>query len=399
MCLGGNAANSTTVLKQFTENVQLCASLPENNEILKMYDLIFMSKDFSKAKGWTDGNSAILGLREKYEAEGKTIICPWGEKGVFAIDPSIDDSPFFVKGIPVKAIDTLGAGDCFIAASIWGMYSGKSVLESMKVLLIISFIVGVSSTFTPHFEAYLRNNFDDGFDKQMTRSDMGFGLMGSFGGKQSQNDIIKRKPIIFVHGVTLRAGIFMGHVQYFHHAGYSMAELYGTTYGDGGITPMFFKAMECNDVKQIRNFIEAVSSYTNSTVNIIAYSMGVAISRKAILGGRCVDTNEYLGEPLTNLVDTFIGVAGVAYGLENCPTFMKACNLIDVNSKKSMYEGFNVFGIYSKDDRLVGQNCCGHQCSELTFANGTSEHTILNHGTVLTMTKEIQLKMINDHSF
>jgi len=279
----------------------------------------------------------------------------------------------------------------------------------MKLILLISLIAGVSSTFTPHFEAYLRNNYDDGFDKQMTRSDMGIGLMGSFGGKQSDNEEIKQKPIIFVHGVTLRAGIFTGHVQYFHRAGYSMAELYGTTYGDGGITPMFSKAMQCDDVKQIRRFIEAVASYTNSTVNIIAYSMGVAISRKAILGGRCVDTNEDLGGPLTALIDTYIGVAGVAYGLENCPTSMKACNLVngmicgskyilDVNSVKARYEGANSFVIYSKDDHVVGQNCCGHQCSELTFASAISEHRFLNHGTALTMTKDIQLKMIQEHT-
>ena len=199
----------------------------------------------------------------------------------------------------------------------------------MKLILLISLIAGASSTFTPHFETYLRNNFGDGFDKKMERSDMGAGVMGSFGGKQNDNEEVKQKPIIFVHGVTLRAGIFTGHIQYFHQVGYTMAELYGTTYGDGGITPMFSKTMNCEDVKQVRNFIKAVAAYTNSTVNIIAYSMGVAISRKAILGGYCVDTNEDLGEPLTDLIDTYIDVAGVAYGLENCPTFTKACNLVN----------------------------------------------------------------------
>ena len=43
----------------------------------------------------------------------------------------------------------------------------------------------------------------------------------------------------------------------------------------------------------------------SSLVDIIAYSMGVAISRKSILGGHCVDTGEFLGEPLTEYIDTF----------------------------------------------------------------------------------------------
>lgn len=36
--LGGNATNSTTVLRQFTDKVQLCASLAENNETVKRYN-------------------------------------------------------------------------------------------------------------------------------------------------------------------------------------------------------------------------------------------------------------------------------------------------------------------------------------------------------------------------
>lgn len=89
---------------------------------------------------------------------------------------------------------------------------------------------------------------------------------------------------------------------------------------------MFLKDMSCADVKHIRQFILAVAEYTNSTVDIISYSMGTAITRKAVLGGHCVDTGEYIGEPLTSIVDTFVAVGGVAYGLENCPTAIKACN-------------------------------------------------------------------------
>lgn len=80
---------------------------------------------------------------------------------------------------------------------------------------------------------------------------------------------------------------------------------------------------------QIREFILAVVDYTGSKVDIIAYSMGTAISRKAILGGNCVDTNEDLGPPITDLVDTFIAVGGVANGLENCWPWWPACNLVN----------------------------------------------------------------------
>uniref|UniRef100_A0A915E7Z4 Uncharacterized protein n=1 Tax=Ditylenchus dipsaci TaxID=166011 RepID=A0A915E7Z4_9BILA len=46
--------------------------------------------------------------------------------------------------------------------------------------------------------------------------------------------------------------------------------------------------------KGIRLLIQAVSKYRNSSVELITYSMGVVISRKAVLGGACTDTKENL---------------------------------------------------------------------------------------------------------
>lgn len=48
--------------------------------------------------------------------------------------------------------------------------------------------------------------------------------------------------------------------------------------------------------------IEVVAHYTCSKVDIIAWSMGSAVTRKAILGGTCADTNETLGKPITAYV-------------------------------------------------------------------------------------------------
>ena len=67
-------------------------------------------------------------------------------------------------------------------------------------------------------------------------------------------------------------------------------------------------------------------------MDIIAYSMGTAISRKAILGGQCVETLEQLGESLTDIIDTYVAVGGVAYGFEPCTMNEKnwpACNGIN----------------------------------------------------------------------
>lgn len=95
--------------------------------------------------------------------------------------------------------------------------------------------------------------------------------------------------------------------------------MYATTYSEDRKTPINKKFMSCENVKLIREFIIAVYEYSNyMKVDIVAYSMGVAISRKAIMGGSCVDTGEYLGRPLTRMVDTYVGVGGVAYGVQYC---------------------------------------------------------------------------------
>lgn len=166
--------------------------------------------------------------------------------------------------------------------------------------------------------------------------------------------------------------------------------------------------MRCKDVSLIRDFIMAVYEYSNSTkVDIIAYSMGVAITRKALMGGNCVDTHEYLGRQLTNLVDTYLGIAGIAYGMENCSKkkLFMACNdingmdcaskfLQDVNSKDTRYEGNFSYALFSKHDFLAGQKCCEHHCSEIKNATTNIARLNYSHYTIFANTKETQYNII-----
>uniref|UniRef100_A0A914PHZ2 Triacylglycerol lipase n=1 Tax=Panagrolaimus davidi TaxID=227884 RepID=A0A914PHZ2_9BILA len=159
---------------------------------------------------------------------------------------------------------------------------------------------------------------------------------------------------------------------------------------------------------KIRRLIEAVYNYTDSKVDIIAHSLGAAVSRKAILGGKCVDTNETIGDPLTFMIDTFISLAGVAYGAESCPIFLESCNekngfncksgfIHDINAPNYRYEGDYSYYIYSNDDLIIGKNCCGHFCPELKNATDKSEHNDQNHLTIVSKTIEIQYTMLTEH--
>ncbi|GMS84557.1 hypothetical protein PENTCL1PPCAC_6732, partial [Pristionchus entomophagus] len=159
-----------------------------------------------------------------------------------------------------------------------------------------------------------------------------------------------------------------------------------------------------------RSLIIAVRQYTGTQVDVVAYSMGSPIARKAILGGQCVDTREILGPPLTELVDTFLSVAGANYGSSLCivPIPVGTCNrrtglhcestfLQDINQQRR-YEGTHVFSVFSTSDDKVGFRSCGRPVSPIVGGTGYVAKTGLNHDHVMDNTKQLQLNFISKHS-
>lgn len=57
--------------------------------------------------------------------------------------------------------------------------------------------------------------------------------------------------------------------------------MYATSYGPNGTTIDAESPIECSYVKQIRNLITTVSSYTGQQqVNVVGHSLGAAVARK-----------------------------------------------------------------------------------------------------------------------
>ncbi|KAI6194799.1 Protein kinase [Aphelenchoides besseyi] len=159
--------------------------------------------------------------------------------------------------------------------------------------------------------------------------------------------------------------------------------LHSTSYGIPvlGVASIHW-GLECHYVNATRTMIKAVAEFTNSTVNVIAYSMGGPISRKAILGGKCVDTQEDLGPPLTHLVDVYLGVGGANNGALGClvPTlgvcslnngmFCLSSYIRDINSAKR-YEGKTIYVLQSSTDEIVGYWLCGKHAADIEGSNRT----------------------------
>ncbi|KAK5966342.1 Triacylglycerol lipase [Trichostrongylus colubriformis] len=166
-----------------------------------------------------------------------------------------------------------------------------------QVVLLVALIQLLQAEFTPHFRRFIHDSFGVSIASSLERTDLG--MDASFGGQLNDENKPRKQAVILIHGITNKITRFMPMVRFLHSQGYTNAEVYGTTWGDAGATPVGLVDMKCSYVKQIRSFIIAVRQYTGTQVDVIAYSMGAPIARKAILGGNCMDTREILGELLS----------------------------------------------------------------------------------------------------
>ena len=91
---------------------------------------------------------------------------------------------------------------------------------------------------TEHFKSWLNSN---GYDQyKFEREDL---VGGAYGGKSSDDDEVKRIPIIYIHGNSdIALGLEFWQIgatkifEYFLGEGYTKAELYTTTWGEGDKT-------------------------------------------------------------------------------------------------------------------------------------------------------------------
>ncbi|KAF7629178.1 hypothetical protein Mgra_00009287 [Meloidogyne graminicola] len=256
-------------------------------------------------------------------------------------------------------------------------------------LIFLFLLILNEATISKDFSNYLIKEYGKEIEKLIARRDLG--VDGSFGGwleEEIKLNQTNKRPIIFIHGLTNIAGNYEYVRRYFRQKGYSNSELYATTYSFG-VKNFLRDKMECKHIKQLRILMESVNKYTKSTIDLVAFSMGSPMARKAVLGGICVDTGQYLGPPLTNIVHTFIGVAGAnrdAEPLCKLLSWSEPCNEIngfscnsaflrDINSIVG-YEAFSrISVIRSVDDTIVGNVACDGQ--SVSTINGQNNEIVV----------------------
>jgi triacylglycerol lipase len=257
---------------------------------------------------------------------------------------------------------------------------------------------------------------------------------GSYGGRQP-GDALKpgRDPVIFIHGNSDRAvggelGGWQRSIEAFREAGWGTGELYATTWGPASISSAAMQYHSRESVEHVRAFIEAVLEYTGAErVDIVTHSMGVTLARRAILGGVASDAlagGDYaVGEPLTERVDTFVGIAGANRGLVACAltgpstptcgatnglypgTYLgrgARSQLLRALDAREGFEGEHVFTIWSPEDELIntigqGSLVWGEVTSRIAGQEG---ELVVEGGTHLGSRDETvaaQVRMVSAH--
>jgi ribokinase len=77
----------------------------------------------------TDHQSRFIEAARSLQTGGNKVICvTLGKQGVLAL---VNGEPFSIAGRTVKAVDTTGAGDCFVGAVAAQLAKGKSIQDAL----------------------------------------------------------------------------------------------------------------------------------------------------------------------------------------------------------------------------------------------------------------------------
>ncbi|KAK7091813.1 hypothetical protein V1264_009449 [Littorina saxatilis] len=96
---------------------------------MMLADVIFISKDWARCKGWEDMTTAVSSA-SRWCRPHCTVICPWAEEGAAAwCNNEVVTS---TASPPGEVIDTLGAGDTFVAGFLHTIARHKTVSESLN---------------------------------------------------------------------------------------------------------------------------------------------------------------------------------------------------------------------------------------------------------------------------
>uniref|UniRef100_A0A6A7FQY9 Ketohexokinase-like isoform X2 n=2 Tax=Hirondellea gigas TaxID=1518452 RepID=A0A6A7FQY9_9CRUS len=112
-----------------TVSVELEKARPDMQVLVKNVDVVFVSKDYARNMKFYSMEAAAEGIAKKIAQRCKMVIVAWGVKG--ACGRSSDGTIVTSNAFPPagEVVDTLGAGDTFIAATIFALSRQRSLQD------------------------------------------------------------------------------------------------------------------------------------------------------------------------------------------------------------------------------------------------------------------------------
>uniref|UniRef100_A0A1I8I0I4 PfkB domain-containing protein n=1 Tax=Macrostomum lignano TaxID=282301 RepID=A0A1I8I0I4_9PLAT len=134
--------SSASVAMRIRTSVELEKCRPELTSLLGNCDVIFLSKEFASFHGAADKVAAVRMFLERVDV-GATVICAWGELGCAGAVRSGGGHGSDIISVPAAApdgpvVDTLGAGDSFVAACLHGLRAGRSLAEALRLAAAVA---------------------------------------------------------------------------------------------------------------------------------------------------------------------------------------------------------------------------------------------------------------------
>jgi len=120
------AAGATTILNP-------APAIEAERDLLDLADILILNETelglLAKTElRDTDAAAVFIEAVRSLQTKGKTICVTLGKRGVLAL---VDGKPLIIPGHTVKAIDTTGAGDCFVGAVAAQLAAGTSIGEAL----------------------------------------------------------------------------------------------------------------------------------------------------------------------------------------------------------------------------------------------------------------------------
>ncbi|KAL0592008.1 hypothetical protein ABG067_000661 [Albugo candida] len=100
-------------------------------ELVALSDFAFVSKDFVQSKLRMETATRFLNeMRRENLQFSKAIFCPWGSEGVYYITSSSKVTHYTPTKSLSKVVDSVGAGDTFIGATIASLVKSSSIHQA-----------------------------------------------------------------------------------------------------------------------------------------------------------------------------------------------------------------------------------------------------------------------------